>query len=257
MQITLLGTGTSQGVPVIGCGCEVCQSSHQKDKRLRSSVLLEWDDYKYVIDCGPDFRAQMLRENIERINGILFSHEHADHSAGMDDIRPFYFKMKQAVPIYALPGVLKDLEKRFEYIFTEKNRYPGAPKVEKHILLPYKNFRLGNKDFVPLNIIHGNLPILGFKTSGFAYITDAKIVPEETRQHLFGIDTIVVNALHHNTHKMHMNLEETLDFIEKIKPGKAILTHISHHMGKYTDIQPQLPNHVVLGYDGLKISVDY
>ena len=256
MKITFLGTGTSQGVPVIGCQCKVCQSNDLKDKRLRASVLIEWSKYRYVIDCGPDFRTQMLRENVSDIDGILFTHEHSDHSAGLDDIRPIYFNKNAPIPIYALQRVMDDLAKRYAYIFTKKHKYPGAPDVEEHILEAGKTFMLSDKEVLPLHILHDDLPILGYKFDNFAYITDAKYIENETMHELQNLDLLIINALHHREHKKHLNLEEALQIIEQVKPKKAILTHISHYMGLYAEMQSKLPENVFLSYDGMQILVD-
>jgi phosphoribosyl 1,2-cyclic phosphate phosphodiesterase len=255
MKITLLGTGTSQGVPVIGCNCEVCSSKNKKDSRLRSSALVEWDHLSYVIDCGTDFRTQMLREKIDKINGILFTHEHADHTAGLDDIRPLYFTDYQPIKLYGLERVINDLSKRFQYIFTKENKYPGAPDVEPFHIQPFQSFQLGNKKIIPIPITHGNLPILAYRIDNFAYITDAKTISEKSITKLQNLEVLVINALHHQPHKMHMNLEESLAMIRKINPQKAILTHVSHHMGLYEKVQAVLPKNVVLGFDGMKFTI--
>jgi len=255
MKIILLGTGTSQGVPVIGCRCKVCQSGNIKDKRLRTSAMIEWDDYRYVIDCGPDFRMQMLSQNIETINGIFFTHEHADHTAGLDDIRPLYFRGKQQIPIYALQRVINNLKTRFDYIFTEENRYPGAPKVEINMIEPHQKINIGNKIIEAIPVLHGELPILGYKIDNFAYITDAKKLPDSSIKSLKNLDLLIINALHHRPHNTHFNLKESLELIEILKPKKAILTHISHHMGLHDEINASLPPNVRLGYDGLVVEV--
>jgi len=255
MKITLLGTGTSQGVPVIGCQCKVCRSGNPKDKRLRTAAMIEWAEHRYIIDCGPDFRTQMLREKVANIDGIFFTHEHADHTAGLDDIRPLYFRKGQPMPIYALPRVIQNLEQRFDYIFTDKNRYPGAPRVAVHLLEPHQKIKLGDKTFEALPVLHGKLPILGYKIDNFAYITDAKTLPESTLNALKNIDLLVINSLHHKPHKTHLNLEEALKTIEQIQPKQAVLTHISHHMGLHDDISRQLPENVQLGYDGLVLRI--
>jgi phosphoribosyl 1,2-cyclic phosphate phosphodiesterase len=256
MKITLLGTGTSQGVPVIGCDCEVCQSADPKDNRLRSSAMVEWGSHRLIIDSGTDFRTQMLREKVRQIDGILFTHEHADHTAGLDDIRPLYFRQKKPVPVYGLKRVLADLQQRFHYIFTKENRYPGAPEVQSIELIPFQKIRINGLKLTPLAVMHGNLPILGYKFNDkLAYITDAKSLPDETISEIQHIDLLILNALHHKKHKMHFNLREALDTIEKIKPVKAVLTHISHDMGLYENIQNLLPANVSLGYDGLTIQV--
>ncbi len=255
MKITLLGTGTSQGVPVIGCQCKVCQSHTDKDKRLRTSAMIEWDNHRFVIDCGPDFRTQMLRKKVDHLDGILLTHEHADHTAGLDDIRPLYFKNKKPLPVYALPRVIDNLTKRFDYIFTNENRYPGAPEVAPKILHSGTKFNLFDLEVTPLKILHGNLPILGYKFNNFAYITDAKIIPEMSLNAIKNIDLLIINALHKKPHKMHMNLEEALKLIANVKPQKAVLTHISHHMGLYEQVASSLPNNIVLGYDGMEIQL--
>ncbi len=253
MKITLLGTGTSQGVPVIACDCEVCKSTNLKDKRLRSSILLQWSDLNYVIDTGPDFRQQMLRANVNKINGIFYTHEHADHTAGLDDIRPLYFINKKPIPIYGQERVINDLKIRFNYIFTNVNRYPGAPEVTAFTPKPYRSYFIGGIEVIPLEVLHGNLPIYGYKFGNMAYITDAKTIPDKTVALIKDIDLLIINALHHKAHKTHMNLKESLKVIEKINPKKAILTHISHHMGFHDDINETLPDNVSLGYDGMSL----
>ena len=255
MKITLLGTGTSQGVPVIACQCPVCQSVNPKDKRLRTAALIEWEGHRLVIDCGPDFRQQMLNAKVDKIDGICFTHEHADHTAGLDDIRPLYFKQKKPVPIYGLSRVLDDLKRRFNYIFTEKNRYPGAPRVSVNYLQPHQTFTLGGQDIEALPVLHGDLPILGYKLNNFAYITDAKKLPDSTMEALKNLDLLVINALHHKAHKTHLNLQESLELIKILKPEKAVLIHISHYMGLYDEVAPKLPENVKLGYDGMVLNV--
>ena len=256
MKVTLLGTGTSQGVPVIGCHCEVCRSKNPKDKRFRTSAMFEWNDKRFIIDCGPDFRMQMLREEIDRINGIFFTHEHSDHTAGLDDIRPLYFRQDdRPVPIYGLSRVIDDLEKRFNYIFTNENRYPGAPRVAANRLEPHQKIKIGDKTMEALPVLHGTLPILGYKFENVAYITDAKTLPDSTINALKNIDLLIVNSLHHTLHNTHFNLEEALVAIKIIQPKQAVLTHISHHMGLYDKVSRLLPSNVTLGYDGLVIKL--
>ena len=256
MKVTLLGTGTSQGVPVIGCQCEVCRSMNPRDKRLRTSAMLEWDNNRYIIDCGPDFRMQMLREEIDRIDGILFTHEHSDHTAGLDDIRPLYFRQDdRPVPIFGLPRVINDLEKRFNYIFTDENRYPGAPRVAVNYLEPHRKITIGGKTLTPLPVLHGQLPILGYKFDNIAYITDAKSLPDSTIKVLKHIELLIINSLHRSQHNTHFNLEEALIAINIIQPKQAVLTHISHHMGLHDNVNSQLPENVKLGYDGMTIEI--
>ena len=225
MKVTFLGTGTSQGIPVIGSNHPVCLSKNIKDKRLRVSVLIEWEDYSYVIDCGPDFRQQMLHANVTRIDGILFTHEHADHTAGLDDIRPFFFRQGD-IPIFAHKRVMSSLERRFDYIFETKNKYPGAPSVKKNII-ENKPFDLGNLKIIPINGFHNKLQVFGFRFRDFAYLTDMKTVKEQEIEKLKGVEVLVVNALREEAHESHFNLKEALNFIKKVNPEKAYLTHIS------------------------------
>ncbi|MFV9550992.1 MBL fold metallo-hydrolase [Algibacter sp. PT7-4] len=253
MKITFLGTGTSQGIPIIGSNHPVCLSKNPKDKRLRVSVLVEWSDFTYVVDCGPDFRYQMLRANVERIDGILFTHEHSDHVLGLDDIRPFYFR-QGGVSIYAHKRVVKSIKKRFDYVFKKKNRYPGAPEV---VINKVKNkpFKLGDIEVVPVNGRHNKLQVFGFKFGDFAYLTDMKTVKDEEIKKIKNIKVLVVNALRIQPHQSHFNLEEALEFIKKVNPGKAYLTHISHLLGFHDDVEAMLPENVFLAYDELKIIV--
>jgi len=255
MKITLIGTGTSQGVPVIGCKCKVCQSDSLKDKRLRTSAVIEWNNHRLVIDTGPDFRTQMLREKIDNIDAILYTHEHADHTTGLDDIRPLYFKTGVPIPIYGLSRTLNDLKIRFNYIFTRENRYPGAPEVLCNPVNPGQQFQINDLNIIPLDILHGDLPILGYKLDNFAYLTDVKKIPANTIKELKNIDLMIINALHQRPHKMHLNLPEALELIEIIQPKRAVLTHISHHMDVHEEISKKLPNNVFLGFDGMKLNV--
>ncbi len=253
MQVTFLGTGTSQGVPIIGSKHPVCLSDDPKDKRLRVSILVEWDNYCYVIDCGPDFRQQMLRSNCDRIDGVVFTHEHADHTAGLDDIRPFYFRQGD-IPFYAHKRVLEQLSIRFNYIFTSKDKYPGVPSIIQNEI-ENKPFLLGNIEVMPINGYHHKLQVFGFRFNGFAYLTDMKTVSAEEIEKLKGVKVLVVNALREDEHISHFNLEQALDFIEKVNPEKAYLTHISHHLGFHEDVQQKLPKNVFLAYDNLQITI--
>ena len=255
MKIRLTGTGTSQGVPVIGCDCKVCKSTNPKDNRLRTSAIIQWDQSTYVIDTGPDFRQQMLQAGVQSINGIFYTHEHADHTAGLDDIRPLYFRNKKPIPIYAHPRVLTNLEKRFDYIFTNVNRYPGAPKVAAFSPKAYRSYFIDGKEITPILVNHGPLEIYAYKVDNMAYITDAKSLPEQTKDLIKDLDLLIINALHHKPHKMHMNLKESLELINELNPKKAILIHISHHMGLYEEVSAKLPSNVILGYDGMEIEL--
>lgn len=253
MKITFLGTGTSQGIPVIGSKHPVCLSKNPKDKRLRTSAMIEWDNYRYIIDCGPDFRQQMLANQVDKIDGILFTHEHTDHLIGFDDIRPFYF-MQGDVPVYAHPRVLSALAERFAYVFETKNKYPGAPTVATHPLSG-EAFSLGNCQVAPIEIMHGNLPIYGYRFGDLTYITDAKTVSNEEIKKLKGTKVLVVNVLRHNPHHAHFNLKEALEFVEKVNPEVTYFTHISHLLGFHDEVEAQLPEHIHLAYDNLKIEI--
>lgn len=253
LKITFLGTGTSQGIPIVGSDHPVCLSENPKDKRLRVSVLVEWNSFTYVVDCGPDFRYQMLRAQVKKIDGIVFTHEHSDHVLGLDDIRPFYFK-QGGIPIYAHKRVLKSIKKRFDYVFKKENRYPGAPEVETY-KVKNKPFKLKNLEVIPVKGMHGELQVFGFKFNDFAYLTDMKTVTDQEVEKIKNVKVLVVNALRIESHYSHFNLEEALSFIEKVNPGKAYLTHISHLLGFHEEVEQSLPKNVFLAYDGLKITV--
>lgn len=251
MKVTFLGTGTSQGIPVIGSSHPVCLSDNPKDKRLRVSILVEWDDLCYVVDCGPDFRQQMLRAGCEKIDGIIFTHEHADHTMGLDDIRPFFFRQGD-IKLYAHERVFKALKTRFDYIFQTENKYPGAPNVEINII-ENKSFKLSGLEVVPIQGFHAQLQVFGFRFKDFAYLTDMKTVPSEEIEKLQNLDVLVINALREEPHRSHFNLEEALEFIDMVNPKIAYLTHISHLMGFHDEVSKKLPSHVHLAFDTLSI----
>lgn len=253
LNITFLGTGTSQGIPIIGSKHPVCLSEDEKDKRLRVSILVKWDNFTYVIDCGPDFRQQMLRADCEKIDGIIFTHEHSDHVLGFDDIRPFYYRQGD-ISIYAHKRVLKSLKKRFDYVFKTKNKYPSAPTV---ITNRIKNepFILNNLKVLPINGKHDKLQVFGFRFQDFAYLTDMKTVKDKEVEKLKNLKVLVVNALRIEPHQSHFNLEEALAFIKKVNPETAYLTHISHLLGFHKEVQKKLPQNVFLAYDGLQINL--
>ena len=253
MKITFLGTGTSQGIPVIGSDHPVCLSNDARDKRLRVSVLVEWDNCTYVIDCGPDFRQQMLANNVKRIDGIIFTHEHADHTMGMDDIRPFFFRQGD-IPIYAHQRVLNSLKQRFEYIFTTENKYPGAPSVTENVI-DDTPFELSGAKIITINVTHNRLQVYGFRINDFAYITDAKTIAEDEIRKLDGVKCLVINALRKEPHHSHFSLDEAIAFIQRVKPEKAYLTHISHLMGFHEEVEKELPENIFIAYDNLKIII--
>ena len=254
MKVYFLGTGTSQGIPVIGSNHPVCKSTDFKYKRLRVSVWISWGNYSYVIDCGPDFRQQMLSSNCQKVDGILFTHEHSDHTAGIDDIRPFNFKQGE-IPIYAHQRVIHNLRKRFDYVFETVNKYPGAPSVETIEVVNNQSFSIGNKTAVPINVMHGNLQVFGYRIDDFAYLTDVKTIENSEIAKLKNLKVLVINALREEPHDTHFNLKEALDFITLVQPKKAYLTHISHIMGYHEEVQKNLPDNVFLAYDNLEITI--
>lgn len=254
MKVYFLGTGTSQGIPVIGSNHSVCKSKDEKDKRLRVSVWIHDDNNSFVIDCGPDFRQQMLTSGCIKLDAILFTHEHADHTAGLDDIRPFFFKQGD-IPIYAHERVIQNLKKRFDYIFENENKYPGAPSVSVHEVIPDNEFTIQTKQIIPIEVMHGSLQVFGYRIDNFAYLTDVKTIAESELDKLKNLDVLVVNALREEPHDTHFNLQEALNFIALVNPKKSYLTHISHLMGFHEEVQQNLPKNVYLAYDNLEITL--
>lgn len=252
LKVTFLGTGTSQGVPVIACDCKVCQSGDLKDKRLRTSALIETNNQKIIIDTGPDFRFQVLRVGIKRLDAVLFTHQHRDHIAGLDDVRSFNFKQKMAMPIYGNNYVIEQIKKEFHYVFESK--YPGIPQLEIHEIRN-EPFNIGDIPILPIQVLHHKLPVLGFRFNDFTYITDANSIPEEEYPKIEGTKVLVLNALQRDDHISHFTLDEALEVIKRIKPEKAYLTHISHKLGFYQQISKELPANVMLAYDGLSINL--
>lgn len=254
MQLTFLGTGTSQGVPVIGCDCPVCRSTDPRDQRLRVALQVEVQDKILVIDIGPDFRQQMLRAGTQRVDALLLTHEHSDHVAGLDDIRPFNFKYEYDMPIYALERVHQRLRKSHAYIFDAT--YPGVPRVEQHTVGYQLPFEAVGIPVIPIQVMHGKLPILGYRIGNMAYLTDYKTMPSTEYAKLEGIDVLIVSALQREPHHSHATLAEALDLIQQLNVPRAYLTHLSHTMGTHAATQAELPNHVQLAYDGLSVHVD-
>ncbi|MBV6644227.1 MAG: MBL fold metallo-hydrolase [Cyclobacteriaceae bacterium] len=253
MKITFLGTGTSQGVPVIGCECETCRSLDHQDKRLRSSVLVQIEDLQFVIDTGPDFRQQMLRERVRRLDAVLYTHEHKDHTAGLDDVRSFNFLQQMDMPLFAHERVITQLHREYSYIFA-KEKYPGVPRVQTH-LIENKTFKINNLSVTPIEVMHYKLPVFGFRIHDFTYITDANHIAEEEIEKIKGSKVLVLNALQKTDHISHFTLDQAIAMAEKIGAEKTYLTHISHKLGRHRDVRQELPEGVELAFDGLKLSL--
>jgi len=251
VKLEFLGTGTSQGVPVIGCECPVCTSDDPRDHRLRSSVIVSINDIKIVIDTGPDFRQQMLRSNNVDCDAVLFTHEHMDHVAGLDDIRAINFLQRKNMPLYGSEGVEEALHRIYHYAFA-KNPYPGAPIIQFN-LIENKPFEVHGIEVIPIAVKHGKMPVYGFRFGDLTYITDAKFIDEVEREKIRGSKVIVVNALRKKDHHSHMNLEQALEFMEDMKPERGYFTHISHLLGNHAIVEQELPDHIRLAHDGLVI----
>jgi phosphoribosyl 1,2-cyclic phosphate phosphodiesterase len=254
VKITFLGTGTSQGVPVIACECATCRSTDPHDNRLRTSLLLETGDVTLLFDAGPDFRQQMLREKVKKLDAIIITHEHKDHIAGMDDVRAFNYKSQDAIDIYAEERVQKTIRREFSYVFSE-HQYPGIPKMRLNTINDF-NFIIKGIEITPIRVRHMNLEIYGFRVGNFAYITDASYIPESSKEKLFGVKYFVINALRKEKHISHFNLREAIDVIREISPKRAFITHISHQMGLAKDVTPELPAGIALAYDSLQFICD-
>lgn len=254
-SVTILGSGTSQGIPVIACECHVCTSDNIKDNRLRCSVLLEFEAKNFVIDAGPDFRQQMLKFKVKSLEGVLFTHEHKDHMAGLDDVRAFNFIERRDMDIYCSKAVEIALRREYHYAFEEE-KYPGIPQLNL-INIENKPFKLsGTIPVTPVEVMHYFMPVLGFRLGDFAYITDAKTVELKEIEKLKGLKVLIINALRREPHISHFNLEEALNFIEQVKPERAYLTHISHLFGTHEEIERELPPNVFAAFDGLKFEFD-
>lgn len=253
LEIVVLGSGTSQGVPVIACQCHVCTSPAPEDKRLRSSIMLSYEGKNVVIDAGPDFRQQMLREEVMTLEAVVFTHEHKDHMAGLDDVRAFNFAENKDMEVFCSKRVEKALRREYHYAFEEE-RYPGIPQL-KLIEIDQTPFVIHNREWIPVEVMHYVLPVHGFRIGNFAYITDAKTVAPGELAKLKGVEVLIVNALRTEPHISHFNLEEALAFIAEVNPKKAYLTHISHLFGTHEEIRKMLPEHVDVAYDGLRLHI--
>jgi len=252
MKLTFLGTGTSTGVPTVACSCAVCTSSDPHDKRTRPSVLLEFDGRAVVIDTSPDFRQQALRERMQRLDAVVFTHTHADHIFGLDDVRVFYFRQREPIPIYADAASMESIRRIFKYIFDQSYPHGGIAKLDPHVI--DGTFDLWGERLTPLPVLHGDLPVLGFRFGNAAYVTDFSTIPDSTAALLEGLDLLVLDALRHKPHPTHSNLEQSLAWVERLKPRRAFFTHIAHELG-HEETNALLPPHVRLAYDGLKLDL--
>jgi len=251
MKVTFLGTGTSQGVPIIACNCVVCKSTDLKDNRLRCSILISFEGKNIVIDTGPDFRQQMLRNHIKHLDAVLFTHEHKDHVAGLDDIRAFNYFQSKHMDVYLSSYVEAALKREFAYIFIE-DKYPGIPLLNLH-RIENNEFEIFGVTFLPVEVKHYKMPVFGYRFADFAYITDAKTIDKIELDKLFGLKYLVINALRHETHISHLTLNEALEIVDYLKPEQTYLTHISHQLGLHQEVSKTLPKNVSIAYDGLRI----
>lgn len=252
LKITFLGTGTSQGIPVIGCDCGVCLSADPKDKRLRSSILVQYDNTNVVIDAGPDFRQQMLRVGLNRLEALILTHEHKDHIAGMDDVRAFNRLSGRDVPVYCEQRVSEVVKTEFSYAF-KSFRYPGVPRFDLHLIDDTTRLEINGELFAPVRCMHYKLPVLGFRIRNFAYLTDLSHIPKEEYKKLSNLDVLIIDALRHEPHISHYNLDQALEEIKRINPAKAYLTHMSHGMSSHAELLKTLPDNVEPAYDGLEL----
>lgn len=253
MKITFLGTGTSQGVPLIGCQCVVCKSADAKDKRTRTSILVESGDKTIVVDVGPDFRQQFLRENILKLDAVLLTHEHKDHLAGLDEVRAFNYLQKKAMPVYATDRVQQAIRREYAYIFEEPS-YPGIPKIDLHTI-GLENFSVEGVPVVPIEVMHHQMPVHGYRFDNFTYITDANYISPKEKQKIKGSEVLVLNALRREEHISHFTLAQALELVEELKPKMAYFTHISHQLGLHAEVEKELPANVRIAYDGLRVEV--
>lgn len=253
MKVTFLGTGTSQGVPVIACDCDVCKSDNLKDNRLRSSVLIESDATTFVIDSGPDFRQQLLKQNLKKLDAVLFTHEHKDHIAGLDDVRAFNYFNKKRIPIFATTRVQNALKREFAYVFSHE-KYPGIPEIDL-VDIDTKNFFINEIEITPIDVLHYKMPVKAFRIKDFTYITDANFISEQEKQKIKGSKIIVVNALRKEDHLSHFTMNQAIDLMKEFNPEKAYFTHISHQLGLHDTVSKELPNFIELAYDGLQIEI--
>jgi phosphoribosyl 1,2-cyclic phosphate phosphodiesterase len=255
LRITLLGTGTSQGIPVIGCKCKVCTSSDSRDQRLRTAAFIEAGQTGLAIDIGPDFRRQMLANDLQNVHAVMLTHEHNDHISGLDDIRPINFLYKRDIPMYGGQRTLSEMQRRFYYAFDKEYQYPGKPRVHSIPVEDHTPFVIGDTTITPILVDHGDMTIFGYRIGPLAYITDAKTIPEASKKELQGLDVLILNALRFEPHLTHLNIEEAIALCNELKPNICYLTHISHEMGLHAEVNAMLPENIRLGYDGLCIKL--
>lgn len=253
LKITFLGTGTSSGVPMIACDCTVCTSTDKKDKRLRSSIMVASEHTRFVVDTTPDFRYQMLRENVKHLDAVLFTHPHKDHIAGLDDVRAFNFFQEQAMQLYANQMTIDALMREFAYAFADK-KYPGVPNLELNTI-GLEPFSIGDIPIIPIQVWHMKMPVYGFRFGNFTYITDANRIDESEKEKIRGSKVLVVNALRKEKHISHYTLEEAVELVQELNVPEAYFTHISHQLGRHEEIEKRLPKGIHLGYDGLRIEL--
>jgi phosphoribosyl 1,2-cyclic phosphate phosphodiesterase len=253
LKITFLGTGTSQGVPLIACKCEVCKSTNVKDKRLRSSIMVETSTTTIVIDTGPDFRQQMLREQVEQLDAVVFTHEHKDHIAGLDDVRAFNFINGKHIEVYAKSRVQAAIKREFAYIFAE-DKYPGIPLINLNEI-DLAPFQIKDIKLIPIEVMHYKMPVLGFRIDDFTYITDAKSISEKEKEKMKGSKVLVLNALRREEHISHFTFQEAIDLAKELDVEQAYFTHISHQLGLHDAVSEELPSNIFLAYDGLNLNL--
>ena len=249
MKVTFLGTGTSQGIPMIACDCGVCTSSDYRDRRLRTSIHIADENLSVVIDTGPDFRQQMLDARIKQLDAVLFTHQHKDHTAGLDDIRAFNIRSKQPMPIYGSQEVIEQLKKDYYYAFSSD--YPGIPRLAPQVV--QGDFSIGNVVFMPIQVMHNKLPVLAYRCGGLCYITDANYINATEKEKCKNAEVLIINSLQIKPHISHFNLDQTLEIIQELSPKRAYLIHIGHRMGTHKETLEKLPPHVSVAYDGLRV----